>query len=429
MRSFIYNMPILGKLVRVFEERNTDLVTFGETNMLPCEVMEGVAASGTATECIGLISGFTQADGFSDKAFQERRANPKQIWGNLLNEIADNIAMFEGVYINVQYTNEGKPGDFYIIPFDEIRRGTSGKFYRKVPKAGKPGWADKSLNGAIVYPEYNPALSPAEIMVTVENQKKANGGKQLGYIFFIYRKKLYPKWYPLGDFYAGWEDIESDAALQRLERRNIKKGFKPDVIISTLGEIDDENPDKDGKTDYDYWRENLKKFTGEDASSILHLFGKTGDTLPTVTPFPLKDLLNGIDLARKRVARAVCRHFKCPPILIIGDEGSQGWGDTKALVNSMKLFNKGVIRYQNMISDNLKKLFPGETVNTEITKLSIADYIDPAIKDIILANTINADQKIQVLIYVFGLNEEAAKKIVYGESGKPADTNTGGQAA
>lgn len=424
LRSTLYKVPLLGKLIRILEERSSELISYGVDNQLPKEVMEGIAASGTAAECISLISEFIEADGFSDENFKKQVANPKQNWGDLLSEMAGDLAMFEGTYINVQYNAQGEPQNFYILPFDEIRRGQDGFFYRKVVTAkDQQGWADKSLNKATKYPCYQPSQDKTEVLAMVAQQMKDNDQKQLGSIHFIYRKKVYPKHYPIGDFYSGWEDIETDAALQRLERRNVKKGFKADVIISTLGEIDDKEEDDDGKTDYDYFKENLKKFTGEEGSSILHLFGKTGDTLPSVTPFPLKDLLNGIDLARKRVAKVVCRHFKCPPILILGEE-NYGWGDTKALVNSMKLFNKRILRYQNMITDGIQKLFPGVKVSSEISKLNIADYIDPAIKDFLLSKEIDAEQKIEIMIHVFGIAEDIAKKLVYGPTGKPKEVTT-----
>lgn len=418
MKSLLYHIPVIGKLARVLEERNSDLVSFGENNILPKEIMEGIAAAGTATECVSLISSFIQADGFEDEKFKTRKANPSQVWGDLLPIMSDDMAIFEGTYINIQMNNEGGPEHYYILPFDEMRRGVSGNFYRKKIEPGKPHWEDKSLSKAITYPPYNPGLEPKQVLNIINEQKKANNGIQLGFVFYIHRKKVYPKWYSLGDFYAGWEDIETDAALQRLERRNVKKGFKADVIISTLGEIDNEQEDPNGKTDYDYFKENLKKFTGEEGSSILHLYGKQGDSMPTVTPFPLKDLLNGIDLARKRVSKAVCRHFKTPPILVIGEE-NYGWGDTKALVNSMKLFNKNVLKYQNMISDGLIKLFPGEKVNTTITTMSVADYVDPSIKDILLAREIGDEQKVEIMLHIFQLTEEVSKKLVYGPTGKP----------
>ena len=340
---------------------------YGANNNFPTELLYAVSDSGTATACVHKLKTFIKSDGFTDVTISKIKMNDEQSADDLLDEIAYSISLYDGFALNILYKLDGSIGSIYVLPFDKIRKNEDGTFtYNKTfgTKAYKKADAKK-------YPAYNPNL-PTEERIEVIRYQLDEFDEQLGEILYTYFGSPYNEYYPVPSWSAGIDDVNSDAALTKLEHRNITRGFRPNVIISTVGEIDDYNRDDFGKTDADYFDENLREFTGEDASTILHLQAESKEGLPSVTLYPLAEMLDGVDNATDRVARKVCRHFNVPPVLI-GLTMPEGLGNTQAMANAMKLFNQVVLPYQSLISSTFEMLFPQYT--WEISTTNIIDYI------------------------------------------------------
>jgi hypothetical protein len=420
-------------------------------------IQVGIASSGTATSCVDKIKTFIIGGGFDDKDFYSSAANPEQSFEDLLADAAMSLAPYKGFYLNVQVNAMGEPTHFYIMDFDTIRRDSDGGFWYK------KCW-DKSTKGAIKIPQWKNDyfVNPKDALSIIQNQihSKDCKYKQVGFIYFAYHKSMYLKHYPLGGFYAGFEDVESDAGLQKLEHSNITAGFKTDVIIRMLGSLDTENDDDHGETDMDMLQKRVNEFRDPATRKALILQAEEGNLLPEVTIFPLNQLLDGVDKARVRVPEFVCRHFNVPPI-IVGFRQPEGWGSTQALVNSMVLFNQMVLEDQNLIIRTLQKFLPNAKIN--IGTLALIRYIDPAIlpdltqderralggydeipktdtgsgpslaeqigvggvtslKEVVADPAIDKASKVQFLIIVFNLTEENANRLVYGTAVAPANT-------
>ena len=221
--------------------------------------------------------------------------------------------------------------------------------------------------------EFNPYSTPQERAIIVRKELETYG-EQVGTIFYPFKIKEYDfgDIYPIPDANSGLEDIISDASLQRLEKRNITKGFKPNVAISMAGKTDDLTIDENGKTESDYLDETIGQFVGDEASSVILLEGQTKDAMPQITIFPLSEMLDGVEKARVRVANAVCRHFSVPPVLI-GLEVSNVLGNAQAIYNSLKMFMLIVKSRQQLISESFSILFPN--VDWTIKQLNIYDYL------------------------------------------------------
>jgi hypothetical protein len=213
----------------------------------------------------------------------------------------------------------------------------------------------------------------AKRKVQFEKDLKDHKGKQAGQIITLFNKGmgLYYDKFPIPSYYSGIEDIQSDGGISKLENRNIKKGWRANMVIST-GKIDNELQDEDGHTDKDYFDAMLNGFTGEDASSILHLEGETPEDKPQITVLNIAEMLDATDKATERLATKVCRLIGVPPVLI-GIETPGKLGDNQALVNQMKLFNLTVNRLQRMISGALNVAFPDKDFS--IKSLSLFDNI------------------------------------------------------
>jgi hypothetical protein len=426
------------------------IINFGRANVLPNEILNVITDSGTATACISKIKSFIEADGFTQDAENNLKVNPEQTAKQILAEIAYYQALYNGFALKVLYRLDGQIGSIYCLQFDKIRRTVNGGFVYN-ENFGNSRSFKKADN--IYFEAYDRNTAPEERLKIIDADIKKHG-TQRGEILYSYILNPYSEFYPYPEYISGLDDIRSDAGLMRLEYRNISRGFRPNVIISTVGEIDDKQVDQTtGKTDAQIFDENLTAFTGEDAATVLHLQAETKDGLPMVTQFPLADLLDGVDKATDRVARKVCRHLQVPPPLI-GLTTSEGLGNTQALANSMKLFNHSLVTDQNLIAETFKMLYP--VFEWELTTLNIIDYIPaevlatltndeiraiggyPALPTTgttgqvslaeklgvggtqslvaVLSNPeLSAAQKVQTLRILFGLQEEEAMRLTYGQ--------------
>lgn len=325
---------------------------FGENDDLPNKIAESVNDSGTARACVTKLEQFIQGDGFVDKTLSQTPANHEQSMDDLLGELSMIAGYFKGVSYRVLYDNSGNPARWFACPTQQLRKKGDG-FYWNILM----GEFNYNRSETKYLHPFNPLDSPQARLERVQKQINSYG-EQIGEIVYVFKRGIgrYAGVYPIPDYFSGIEDIQSDAAISKLEKRNITKGFRTPVIVST-GFIDDNNEDEFKKTDKDYFNESIQKFCGEDAASVLHLEGASGEDQPKVTTIPIADILDATDKATDRVGRKVCRHFTVPPILV-GFSTPGQLGNSTELVNSMQLFNLTINNFQRMIASALKLTMP-----------------------------------------------------------------------
>ena len=371
-------MSKFNRIARFFKNQVADITKqragfkrylYGSNDNLPNILLYSINDSGTATSCVSRLSSFVNGGGFIDEPAKNLKINKYQNANQMLAEISYPTAIFEAFAWRILFRLDGEIGSVYKIGIKELRKQEDG-LIRWNPRMGEKDYLkkdDKFLH------EYDPQITPQKRAEIIQEELKENG-EQLGVIMYNFNCKEYDfgDIYPIPDSNAGLEDIKADAALQRLEKRNIVKGFKPNVIIAMAGKTDDQTLDENNKSESDYLTETLQEFTNEDGSSVCLLEGQTKDAMPSVNVFPLADMLDGVDKARLRVANAVCRHFSVPPVLI-GLEAQTILGNSQAIYNSLKMFMLVVTARQQMIIDSFKKLWP--QYDWSIKQLNINDYL------------------------------------------------------
>jgi hypothetical protein len=350
---------------------------FGETDDLPNQIVDSVNSSGTARLCVTRIKQFTKGNGLVDATLGETFLNNTQKANDVISDLALQLAYTPAVIGRVIFNNAGESVRFEAIQFPHIRRQDSKFIYNpnfgtKEFKKSENVWLDEfeAIDPVMSDDVKNQILSRR--MQTIIEQNKTYG-KQWGQIVFSFQKGIgrYYDVYPIPDYYSGIEDIQSDAKISTLEHRNVKKGWRTSVIIST-GPIDNSNKDEKGLTDQDYMDQAIMKFTGEDASPVLHLQGETNEQKPTVTTIDIAEILDATDKATDRIGRKVCRLFTVPPVL--AGFATQGQlGENQELKNSIDLFRLTVTENQNMITSTMKKIFPDK--KWDITQLRLFDFI------------------------------------------------------
>ena len=357
---------------------------FGDNDDLPNQIVDKVNSSGTARQCVTRLKQFVKANGLVDQAFAETYINQSQTVNELISDLALNISYTPAVIGRVVFNNAAEPARFYPIQFQKIRRQGSvfiynenfgcGSHYKKRDDV----WLDEfePIFPSMGEDERLRILAERKNCISKQNQKY---GKQWGQIVYSFTKGIgrYYDVYPIPDYYSGIEDVESDAKISTLEHRNVKKGWRTPVIIST-GPIDKVQKDEFGLTDQDYFSQNIQKFTGEDAASVLHLEGETNEQKPTVTTIDVAEILDATDRATDRVGRKVCRLFTVPPVLA-GFATAGQLGNNQELKNSIDLFRLTVTDAQQMISSTMKRVFPDK--NWELSTLNLFDFLPDKVLD------------------------------------------------
>jgi hypothetical protein len=343
---------------------------FGEDDCLPNGILRVVNDSGTGRSCITKLSQFIQANGLVDQTVGATPANKEQTFNSVIAELSLIVSYFKCSSYRVMFNNSGEPAIIYPVPTQKLRRLGRTKFLYNdlMGEAHRMTREDKYLQA---YDKDEPIQARmARISGQIEKY-----GEQFGDIIYHFKKGvgLYQDVYPVPDYYSGIDDIESDAGISRLELRNIKKGWRTPIIVAGAP-IDKVLKDDKNKTAWDYFSDDMKKFTGEDAAYALYLSGATPETLPKVTVIPIADILDQTDKATDRLGRKVCRIMGVPPILV-GFSTAGQLGNNEELLNTMNLFKMTVIESQDLIKESLRIVFPDK--NWDLTTLNLWETVKP----------------------------------------------------
>jgi hypothetical protein len=326
---------------------------YGLNNLLPNELLLAIESSVTASSCREIKSTFIKGKGLADKTVASMKVNAYQTANQIVGELADFVGLFRAPVLKVVYNVLGEPYRVYALEFELIRATDDGAYYFNAELAnGKDVKKDRVYMDVFDYHE-----SPQSRLKRVKSQIEEHG-YQVGDIVYHYEQKAGQKIYPKPVAWAAMEEIESDAALGRLDWRNVKKGFRPDAIMTMIGKIDDVEKDESGRTEQQNFDRELEQFSGEDATPLLVIQVEKKEEAPELLTFDSEKLLNATTEAVDRIGRRVCRGMEVPTILVPGFARASQLGNTDEVLNTMKLFSLTCLANQRLISECLEIVWP-----------------------------------------------------------------------
>jgi hypothetical protein len=368
-------VPKYNRVATIRVNKTQKRYDYGINNLLPNETLQAIEASVTATACRFRLAEFIESNGFADKDIAASPINPTQTADDLLMELADVVGIFNGIALVIKYNVFGEPAHVYAMPFELFRKTDDGMFYYNPKLAiGRDEKKDR-----IVYQQFKSNEAPSDRIRRIQEQVQLHG-EQIGDVYYIFSKRAGQKEYPVPSACAGMEEIEADAALGRLDWRNVKKGFRPDVILTTVGDIDNVTKDERGYTQRDYFNMEVDKFSGEDSAPVFHIAVSKIEQKPQVDTFNQEKLLNSTTEAANRIGRRVCRAMQVPDILIAGFATAGQLGNVQEMVNTIAMFQQTVGRMQRLISRALGDIFP--TLDWTIEPLQLIKEIPPYISEV-----------------------------------------------
>ena len=369
---------------------------WGENNLLPQELLRLAYDSGTAEACLRILAQFIGGKGFANPATAQAMANPEQSFNHLLAEAKHYAALGIGVALALRFDFNGEHPDIYVVEAECVRRERdgSGRFVLNDRLAvGQFRPADNRL-----YLPYHAQTTSEDLAAEVLAAAESPGG-YWGHLWWNFEGRVGRKRYPWPHWYAGREDVESDAALPRYDRKQLKNGFMPDAIVTLVGEKYKPIPDPnwtpaDNQTDDDRPFVNSPSFVAAQAA-IRALKGEATESsvmLNIVTQDGEKPQIDWVDKGpnskgltdmRQRIEGAVYRRFGVPPVLD-GVEQPGKLGTNQQIVNSIKLFNLVVEPARALITASLQHLRP--ELDFTVISLNPVDYIDPAVTAVMTPN-------------------------------------------
>lgn len=342
--------------------QSTHVLQYGIDNLLPNNNLKLINDCGVAKRCVRKKARHIQGDGFSDESAGKFPVNPYQTADKLLSQISSYAAYNEGFALQIGRNAEGKIAEVKCIPFECVRKKEDGNFTYN-PSLGQPSYESKKET---LHPAFNPLLTKEEYL------QQLLDFKQQREIFYVYEQTADNPHYPVPDFNAGIEDIETCIEISKADLECVVNGFVPSGVLTTH-EIDNVNKDGEpdsegnptGKTPYEYFVEELKKFTGQSKDErgrsgrfkLFHVMVSNPAEAPTLQSYDAKSILEASNTKRDIIAREVCRLFGVNPILV-GFSDAAVLGNQQALANCIADFNSYINPTQRMIQRAFETLYP-----------------------------------------------------------------------
>lgn len=365
-----------NRLVPVIENRSEGIYLYGIDDLLPNNNLRYINDCGVAKRCVRKKARYIQGDGFTNTELSKFKVNPKQTADQLLRTISSFAAYNEGFALQVRRDTTAKIVEVKSLPFQCIRKRINGDLTYNPKKGQYTGYSySDTLNKSetTIHPEFRAKITAkeyAELMKAYKNQPE---------ILYVYEETADNPHYPVPDYNAGIEDIQTCAEISKMDLELSENGFMPSGVLTTHV-IDNVNKGGDNKTAYESFIEELDNFTGKKKNQhgksgrfkLLHI--QVGDLAqaPKLEKYDAKAVLEGTNEKRDVIAREVCRLIGVHPILV-GFSDAQVLGNVQALANVIAELNNYINPIQRMISETFATLYPGN--DWTISQFNPINYI------------------------------------------------------
>ncbi|MDR0688154.1 MAG: hypothetical protein LBF55_05640 [Prevotellaceae bacterium] len=453
--------------------------TFGDGNSYPQDVLEVVGGSSTGLSCVNTYAKFIQGRGFSDLEFYGLTVNRRgETNDTLLAQVAHDYAAFGGFYVHVNYDMSYKVNELSWIPFENVRLGAlqeDGTF-RKVAVhwdwAKRYGrlrrWKKEDI-------DYIDIFNPDPDAIARQVVEAGSWGKYKGQVFIFSGGKSGS--YPTPIYSPVLTDMSTEAGLANIAYRSVRNNFFVGAMLVEV-KSEDQTAEQASQTET-----TLKAFQGdENACKIMYGAVRSKEDIPVVVPFQTQSYDKEFVTTERTVRERIGRSFSQPPILRAENVGA-GFGadlvehaynyynsvtETERLSverafaelferwagkafsdfsvlpltfshskltaeTAESLYRDSVITLNEYRAAlGMEELEAGDVYLSDMQRVPLAVRIGAdgmkALQGILADATIKPDRKVEVIVQLFDLDPEDAKKMVYGSAPPPPQNKKRGLA-
>lgn len=372
------HVTLMRHLERTFNQMGKRYM-YGPDDLLPQMLIRLIANNGTAIRAVKKVAQYIYGNGFNDEAFAKMKVNERKTANKVLKEISVYAAVFEGVSLYARRNAFGEIADIDSARFEMIRPREDGSFI------------------------YNPTLGSSTYKKSADRRIAGYAGKKItsqelsdrfvnyddpGEIVYLFQKSPFSIDFPIPSWFAGEFDVKSGSEFQAYDLENIINGFLSSVMVTFFGDIDDEQKDDKGFTEWDYYLMELKTFTGqtkyEDGLSkrgrVAAFNVGNKDEAPQVQTLALDKIIGGSIDKRVHIDKNVSMLWGVNPVLL-GHDSAAILGNQQAMANASAELTRSVQDIQDMISEFFAELYPD--MDTSISRFMPFQYIpDKVLEDL-----------------------------------------------
>ena len=352
-------------------------------NDFPQQLIQDVNDSPTAAAAIDIWEEFTSGNGFVSEELNKLVINKD---GETLEELADeciaDLVRFYGFAIHVSYNYSGGISELHHQPFEQTRLGLISKTGKVKDIKTNPyfGIYDTyETKFTKEYYTYNP--DPAHVIQEIAGHNKDVSKKYEypGQMFWFSIEKPLSRIYPVPFYYSGINWFRIDAEIQRFHERNLKNNMMLSHVINVYGDPDAPSGELDSEG-------NPISTVGEDFRRMLELKAQgaqmagsqwvnwfmSEEQKISITAFPTNINDNTFTNLQGMTNSEIAIATNVPPILL-NIQTAGKLGETKEIINAIKLMQGRVKRLQGIASKQFKKLINQMNPTTAGLDFTISD--------------------------------------------------------
>lgn len=428
-------MPAVQRRIIVRRNPVYDIINYDIDNAYPQRVLELVRQSPTAKSCWGRKAKYLGGNGFKVPKLGDVIVNQKKglTLDKLLKQIATDKALFPGFGLHVNYNANYKIVSVAHIKYEDIRQGDTDSDKYRGKYVIYRDWARKTWRS--IYSAKFDVLDPFNPDPKVIKQQVIDAGgwdQYKGQLFYL---TPVIDDYALCDFDAALEDIETEAGIKIFNNRQVKTGFMPSAMLFMKARR--EEADNDGLKDDDgmagfsrrggasQLEENLASFQGAEEAQKIIVVEYEGDQpgdIPKLEQYNIQNNDKLFVVTSANVEANIIKAWDIPKELISSDSKnglSNGGEKLQAIREYNDLTGPERLEISNalqMVFANFYQPFPGNDwtileVPTEGAGDNVVKYADK-IQAILESSKLSYDNKINLLINIYGFKQEDADLMV-----------------
>jgi len=393
--------------------RGKDLVEWGDKNAYPDYLLELSKTVPTLRSIIIGTMDYIAGDDIKIKPLHAGFDNGQMNYrGDLITEqvedIAHDILTYGGFCLQIIRGRDGGVAEVYYIDMRYIRMNKECDVFYYSEKWGKAGTKD-----TVVYPAFRPDVKDKWFTLTDEERNRHASS-------ILLVKTARTQVYPMPVWAASVKACEMERLVDDYHLNAISNGFAPSAIINF-----------NQGTPTDEMKEEIEKNVNEkyggaaNAGGIILSFNPNKESATTIEVPQITDFGDKYNALSSHSRQQIFTAFRANPNLFgIPTEGN-GFANEQ-YEESFTLYNRTqVLPVQRMIADAYDRIY-GETGVLQITPFSMGDNGDTAtslasqlgvggtqsLMSVLESATMTTEQKLGTLQVLFGLDAEAAHKIL-----------------
>lgn len=412
----------VDKRITVNERRFNGILNYDIDNNYPSRVRDIVANSGMGKTCVNLYKKYIFGEGFEDADFSKAALNDLGITAeSLLKKFADDFGYNGGYTVHVNYNALYEISEINFQPICNVRFTTAEN--KKYPNmyAVYKNWCERSIDEKKIKFIYKFNPDPKAISSQVDHC----GGWEYytGQIFYY---SPLENQYPLAMYDAVLEDMQTDSQAKTYKFRNITTSFLASHLLITdkyeSGEADDKAGDRRAATEKENMIENLEEFQGADnVGKIMHVEKETPDQTFTLQKIDQQQGDKLYEWTENSTRDNIRQAFLQPAVLLMNTPGKLG--TSKEIVDATNYYNAVTKDERQQLEETFRILmsfFHDQSLNKEtnfyiLPRKTVTEddsQKKEKITKIIIDGAYTPEQKILILVSLYGVAKEDAEKLV-----------------